>query len=187
MKWVHDKLFFIFIFLAGLASFEILPDIYQAFVDDASTVVAETVVNSTEELIKGGSIESPDFHGIEESLRRVVWGQLSEQQYEAIVLMSGFWLFLGWFCYIGNYKSSPVGFLKRVCKVIGYASLSCFIIMIPKDIHYFSWDEFEMGFILLVIGAVCIVASYSYNKLPPPLPMPELQTPVDEEDYENDL
>ena len=85
--------------------------------------------------------------------------------------MAGFWIFIGLFIYVGNFKASRVGFFKKMIKIIAYSCLMCILLFIPKDIHYFSWNEIMPSAILLVIGVVGILISYSGNKLPPPLPI----------------
>lgn len=174
-KWVKDKLFIILILLAGLASFELLPNIYRAIVNDVADVAAETIVESASNAYEG-NYTAPNLEGIDIGNNNAIWGQMNEQQNEAIVLMSGFWIFIGFFIYVGGFKASPVGFLKKVIKVIAYSCLTCILLFIPKDIHYFTWDEIRPSAILLALGVVGILVTYSGNKLPPPLPMPEYNT-----------
>ena len=169
-RWFRDKLFYIFIILAGLASFELLPSIYHAFINDVADVAAETIVESASSAIEG-NVTTPEIEQINLGNGNVIWGQANDQQYEAIMLMAGFWIFIGLFIYVGNFKASRVGFFKKMIKIIAYSCLMCILLFIPKDIHYFSWNEIMPSAILLVIGVVGILISYSGNKLPPPLPI----------------
>lgn len=174
-KWVNDKLFIILIVLAGIASFELLPDIYRAIVNDVADVAAETIVENASNAIEGNHT-ALEIEGLDIRSGNAIWGEMNEQQNEAIVLMSGFWIFIGLFIYVGGFKASPVGFFKKVIKVIAYSCLTCILLFIPKDIHYFTWNEIMPSAIMLVIGVVGILVTYSGNKLPPPLPMPENNT-----------
>ena len=173
MQWVRDKLFVILIVLAGIASFQLLPDIFKAFTSDAVDVIGETIANTATNAMDGkiDASELPHISVYDEG--RVVWGEPDEAQNEALVLMSGFWLFIGWFIYVGGFKASPVGFFKKLIKVIAYSCLSCILLFTPMDLHYFTFDEIAPSAALLVIGVVGVLVTYSGNKLPPPLPAPE--------------
>ena len=165
----------ILILHAGLASFELLPNIYREIVNDVADVAAETIVETASNANEG-NYSTPELEGINIGNGNAIWGQMDEQQNEAIVLMSGFWIFIGFFIYVGCFKASPVGFFKKFIKVIAYSCLTCILLFVPKDIHYFTWDEIMPNAILLAVGVVGILVTYSGNKLPPPLPMPEYNT-----------
>lgn len=181
-QWVRDKLFIIFIILAGVASYELLPDIYHAMVNDVADVAAETITQTASSAIEGNN-SVPEIDGIDIDMRSAMWGEMDAQQNEAITLMTGFWMFIGLFIYVGNFKASPVGFFKKLVKVIAYSCLTCVLLFIPKDIHYFTWDEVMPSVVLLAMGVVGVLVTYSGNKLPPPLPAPNYNDY--HEDYTN--
>lgn len=184
-KWIKDKLFVILIVLAGIASYELLPDIYHALVADVVDVTVDSVTESIEKAADG-TYTTPEIEGIDFRSGNAIWGQMNEQQYEAIMLMAGFWIFIGLFVYVGGFKASPVGFFKKIIKFIAYSCLTFILLFIPKDVHYFTLDEIMPSLVMLAIGVVGILVTNSGNKLPPPLPIPELENYNNDED-ENDL
>ena len=157
-------------FAAGLASFDLLPNLYHSFINDVSGAAAEAVVNSAGAAIDG-TLETPDVQELKEMASGVVWGEMDPTQYESLTLMSAFWLFFGWCCYLAGYCASPVNFFIKLVKALGYCCLSSAMILLPMCMHQFTWEEFESPFYFLAIAAICIAATHSWTrKMPPPLP-----------------
>lgn len=176
VAWLQDKMMYILLFAAGIASFELLPTLYYSFINDVSEVAAEAVVNSAGAAIDG-TLETPDAQELKDMAANVVWGEMDPGQHESLVLMSGFWLFFGWCCYLASFCASPVNFFIKLVKTLGYCCLSSAMILLPMCMHRFTWEEFETPFYFLVIAAICIVVTHSWTrKMPPPLP-PATSTP----------
>ena len=169
-NWFQEKILYILILAAGLASFDLLPNLYHSFINDVSGAAAEAVVNSAGAAIDG-TLETPDVQELKEMASGVVWGEMDPTQYESLTLMSAFWLFFGWCCYLAGYCASPVNFFIKLVKALGYCCLSSAMILLPMCMHQFTWEEFESPFYFLAIAAICIAATHSWTrKMPPPLP-----------------
>lgn len=176
VKWIQDKIFIILIFGAGIASYQLLPDLVHSFTNDASTVMAETVVNTATDAIEG-NMTTPEVPDLSEMLSEVIWGEPNSTQHEALMLMAGFWLFLGWCCYVGNFCASPVNIFIKLLKIIAYSCLTAVIVFVPMCLHRFSWDEIRDPFYCLVAAGVLIAATHSWTRrMPPPLPTPKYGT-----------
>lgn len=174
--WFQEKILFILIFAAAIASFELLPKLYNSFINDVSEAAANAVVDSAGAAIDG-TLETPDAQELKDMVANVVWGEMDPWQHESLVLMSAFWLFFGWCCYLASFCASPVNFFIKLVKTLGYCCLSSAMILLPMCIHRFTWEEFETPFYFLVIAAICIVVTHSWTrKMPPPLP-PDTTTP----------
>ena len=169
-EWA-DKLGYGLIIVAGFASFFSLREVCFAFVDDVSTAMAVSVVDTAGEVIDGTYV-APDTEGMKEYLHGVIWGKPSSWQYQALILMAVFWVSIGWCAYVFDFKSSPVGVLKKLLKAVGYVSLSVLMLMVPMCFHRFDWSEFKVPLLLAVIAAVCIATTHTYFRATPP-PLPE--------------
>lgn len=160
------------IILAGIASYETLPSLVQAFTEDISTVIAEETVNLGEKAIRGEDI-STDLdlaESLRESTTGVIWGEQSNEQKKALGLMAGFWLTLAWCIYSGNFAKSPSSWWQKLLKIIGYPPLTSILVIWPLQLHQLDFAELKMGLTCLGIASVCIVASHDYSSRPPELP-----------------
>ena len=165
-----EKLGYGLIIVAGFASFYSLREVYYTFLDDASTAVAESVVDTAGEVI-GGTYVAPGTEKMKDYLHGVIWGKPNSWQYQALMLMAVFWVSIGWCAYVFDFKLSPVGVVKKLLKAVGYVSLSELMLIVPMCFHRFDWSEFKLPLLLAAVAAVCIAASHTYFRAtPPPLP-----------------
>ncbi len=170
-KVLSDKLGYGLIIVAGFASFFSLREVCFAFVDDASTAMAESVVDTAGEVIDG-TYTAPDTEKMKDYLHGVIWGKPNSWQQQALILMAIFWVAIGWCAYVFDFKLSPVGVLKKMLKAVGYVSLSVLMFIVPMCFHRFDGSEFKVPLLLAAIAAVCIAASHTYFRATPP-PLPE--------------
>ena len=152
-----------FMILAGIFSYFTLPTVYHAFVDDVSSSAAEVATEAITGTLEHSSVTITATDGL-------IWGQASETQHEAFILMAGFFIALGWCMYVWGFKASAVGWGKKLLKIVGYAVLSCIPLFQPMKLHYFTWNEVSTEVVCLIIAGVCIALSHDWSKLPPPLP-----------------
>ena len=171
---LQEKLGFGLFFVAAIASYFSLRGVYVAFIEDASTDMAETIVESASEVIEGTYV-APDSHTLKEYLHGVIWGAPNAQQRETLLLMMAFWVTLGWAFYVFDFIPSPVNMFKKSLKAVAHVPLTALMVMLPMRFHRFDWNELRLPMLLAVVAAACIAASHTYNrKDPPPIPeMPE--------------
>lgn len=169
---IRDKLFIAFIILAGIASYQTLPDIFNAFTSDVSTVVAEATVDLGEKAIRGEDLgPGVDLStSLREATTGVIWGEYNESQHNALMLMTGFWFFLAWCCFVGNYAKSPSSWWQKFLKIVAYPLLTSVILLWPMNVHYLNADELTFPAVMLLVAGVLIAASHDWSPAPPPLP-----------------
>ena len=182
-KWLQKIMwwsFIVLIFLAGICSYDEIDRITNAFTSDAT----DLIVNTTSDVIEGKDV-LPDTQEIEASFSGEWWGLRNESQQRTLYLFTGFFLFFGWCCYLGSFNASPVGFGKRLLKVIGYTCLTSAYILVPtlRSLKPSSSEAGQM-YVWLIIAAVCIALSHTRTSTPPPLPGAKSEPPINPDDPE---
>ncbi len=165
MAWV-------LIFLAGIASFETLPDVVHSFTND----VAETVANTSVEIATKAITADPTAQPLNEPKvvepeKGYVWGQPMHFQNKTLMLLAAFWIAIGWWLYTICFTSSLVPMWKKILKPVGYGLLTVPLLLWPMGIHYFSWDELKIGVICLIGAGVIIALTHHYGSPPPEIPV----------------
>ena len=167
---LQNKLGFVLFIVAAVVSYFSLRDVYYAFVDDVSSDTAEAIVGTATEVIEG-TYRAPGGQALQEYLSGVIWGRPNESQHAALLMMTVFWVSLGWCAYVMDFKPSPVSMVKKLLKPVGYAALTALMCLVPTSLHRFSWEELRVPLLLAAVAGACIAASHTYARaLPPPLP-----------------
>ena len=169
---MRDKLMIGFLLLAGIASYATLEDIIRAFTNDVADVVATTTVDIGEKVIKGERIQNDiDLdESIRNSLSGTIWGEYDSSQKNTLYLMTGFWYFLAWCIYFGNYAKSASTWWQKLFKIIAYPCLTSVILLFPLNVHYCNRSELMPPLVFLAIAGVLILLSHDRTPLPPELP-----------------
>ena len=171
-RYLREKLMIGFLILAGIVSYGLIEDITHAFTSDVAEAVANATVDMGEKIIKGESIQE-DINvgeGIKESFSGTIWGEYDESQKTTLYMITGFWFFLAWCVYFGNFVKSPSSWWKKLCKIIGYPFLTFAICFFPLNVHYFNRSELMTPLVFLIIAGVFIFISHDRTPLPPKLP-----------------
>lgn len=172
-EYIRYKLMIGFLILAAVVSYGIFEDISNAFTHDLTDVVVDTTWDVGEKIIKGESIQE-DINvgeGIKDSFSGTIWGEYDESQKTTLIMMSGFWFFLSWCVYVGNFAKSPSSWWQKLCKIIGYPFLTLVIFFFPLNVHYFNRSELMTPLVFLIIAGVFIFISHDYTPRPPKIPV----------------
>lgn len=166
---LRDGLAVVFIFMAGIASYNTLEDLFHAFSYDVADTVVEggfdIIEKAASDDVSGGTISNAP---VDDSAP--VWGEAGEEQHTTLMLLAGFWICLGCWCYLLGYKSSYVGWWKKLLKPVGYFLAAVPLMLWPMEIHYFTWSELSTGVVMLIIGGVLILLTHDFSPAPPALP-----------------
>lgn len=171
-EYIRNKLMIGFLILAAIVSYGIFEDITNAFTHDLTDVVVDTTWDVGGKIINGESIQE-DINvgeGIRHSFSGTIWGEYDESQKTTLYMMTGFWFFLAWCIYFGNFAKSPSSWWKKLCKIIGYPFLTLTICFFPLNVHYFNRSELMTPLVFLIIAGVFIFISHERTPLPPDLP-----------------
>lgn len=164
---LQNKVGFGLFIVAAVTSYFSLPDVFYAFVEDASSGASEVIVETATEVLDG-TYRAPGGRALQEYLSGVIGGQPNDTQHTALLLMAVFWISLGWCAYTLDFKPSPVGVWKKLVKPVGYAALTALMCLVPMCLHRFSWAELQLPLLLSVVAGACIAASHTYNRVQPP-------------------
>ena len=170
---VRGKLMIAFLFMAAICSMYTLEDVVRAFKND----VVDTVADATTDLA-GRAIDGEDITQDLNKLNKiempkegeVIWGEYNESQKSTIYLLTGFWYFLAWMIYVGNFAKSPSSWWQKLCKIVAYPLLTSFILLFPLNVHYINSDELTAPLVMLALAGLLILASHDRTPLPPDLP-----------------
>ena len=170
---IRGKLMIAFLFMAAICSMYTLEDVVHAFTNDLTDVATETTMDLGKRAIEGEDI-SQDLNKLNDiempKEGEVIWGEYDKSQESTIYLLTGFWYFLAWMIYLGNFAKSPSSWWQKLCKIIAYPLLTSFILLFPLNVHYINSDELTAPLVMLGIAGVLILVSHDRTPLPPELP-----------------
>lgn len=170
---VRSKLMIAFLIMAAICSMYTLEDVVRAFTNDVADVAAEATVDYAERAINGEDV-TQDLNKLNNigmpKEGEVIWGEYDESQRSTIYLITGFWFFLAWMIYLGQFAKSSSSWWQKLCKIIAYPMLTCFILLFPLNVHYLNSDELTAPLIMLGIAGILILISHDRTPLPPQLP-----------------
>ena len=170
---IRGKLMIAFLFMAAICSMYTLEDVVHAFTNDLADVATETTMDLGKRAIDGEDI-SQDLNKLNDiempKEGEVIWGEYDKSQESTIYLLTGFWYFLAWMIYLGNFAKSPSSWWQKLCKIIAYPLLTSFILLFPLNAHYLNSDEIIPPLVMLAIAGVLILISHDRTPLPPELP-----------------
>ena len=170
---IRGKLMIAFLFMAAICSMYTLEDVVHAFTNDLADVATETTMDLGKRAIDGEDITQDlnKLNNIEMPKEgEVIWGEYDKSQESTIYLLTGFWYFLAWMIYLGNFAKSPSSWWQKLCKIIAYPLLTSFILLVPLNAHYLNSDELIPPLVMLAIAGVLILISHDRTPLPPELP-----------------
>ena len=170
---IRGKLMIAFLFMAAICSMYTLEDVVHAFTNDLADVATETTMDLGKRAIDGEDITQDlnKLNNIEMPKEgEVIWGEYDKSQESTIYLLTGFWYFLAWMIYLGNFAKSPSSWWQKLCKIIAYPLLTSFILLFPLNAHYLNSDEIIPPLVMLAIAGVLILISHDRTPLPPELP-----------------
>ena len=170
---IRGKLMIAFLFMAAICSMYTLEDVVHAFTNDLADVATETTMDLGKRAIDGEDITQDlnKLNNIEMPKEgEVIWGEYDKSQESTIYLLTGFWYFLAWMIYLGNFAKSPSSWWQKLCKIIAYPLLTSFILLFPLNAHYLNSDELIPPLVMLAIAGVLILISHDRTPLPPELP-----------------
>ena len=143
---IRGKLMIAFLFMAAICSMYTLEDVVHAFTNDLTDVATETTMDLGKRAIEGEDI-SQDLNKLNDiempKEGEVIWGEYDKSQESTIYLLTGFWYFLAWMIYLGNFAKSPSSWWQKLCKIIAYPLLTSFILLFPLNVHYINSDELD--------------------------------------------
>lgn len=170
---VRGKLMIAFLFMAAICSMYTLEDVVRAFKNDVVDTVADATTDLAGRAIDGEDITQDlnKLNNIEMPKEgEVIWGEYNESQKSTIYLLTGFWYFLSWMIYVGNFAKSPSSWWQKLCKIVAYPLLTSFILLFPLNVHYINSDELTAPLVMLALAGLLILASHDRTPLPPDLP-----------------
>ena len=171
---VRSKLMIGFLFMAAICSMYTLEDVVRAFTNDVTDVATETTMDLAGRAIDGEDI-TQDLNKLNDiempKEGDVIWGEYDESQKSTIYLITGFWFFLAWMIYVGNFAKSSSSWWQKLCKIVAYPLLTSFILLFPLNVHYINSDELTAPLVMLAIAGVLILVSHDRTPLPPDLPL----------------